>query len=173
MNTTDYVTALARLLSSQALRRQFKSDPQGVADALKITEPDREYFVTLMPEQIDSQAALLLSKRKREVYKIMPQTFKQLGKRLASVFMEYANGYWPGGHHRHMLDAFQFCRYLKKHNLPFNHSEFNHIKFLRSRNKIGVAVAKDVTVNGRYYPAIQFFYRLRGITGQYRLYLKG
>ena len=172
MNPIDFVTALARLLSDPSVRDAFKRDPVFAANQLNIIESDRRYFVNLVPEEVDAQAKLLITKRKREIYRYLPQTFNLIGNILPGLFSDYAMSFWPDSHRRHLDDAYYFCLYLKKRQISFNRGELNHIRFLRSRRRIGLAVARDVLIHGRVFPAIQLFYQFRGISGQFQFYLK-
>jgi len=169
----DFVTALAALLSQSELRTRFAQDPALVADELNIADGDRAMFIALQPEHVHAQANLLMTKRMKEVYKHLPQTYLQLGNDATTFFKSYAANNWPQTHRRHQEDAYQFCHYLKAHRLPVTQSEFNHLAFLRSGRHISLALAKDVLIKGHRFPAIQLFYRRKGITGQWRLYLKG
>jgi len=168
----DFVTALAALLSQSELRTRFAQDPVLVADELSIVGEDRAMFIALQPEQVNAQADLLITKRMKEVYKFLPQTYRQLGRYAAKCFTSYASNNWPHTHRRHLEDAYGFCQYLKMRDYPINQSEFNHLAFLRNGRRISLALAKDVLIKGHHFPAIQLFYRLKGTTGQWRLYLK-
>lgn len=173
MKPIDFVTAMAILLSRPELQERFAYDAHQVADQLNLVDPDRSMFITLSPQQISTQANLLITKRLKEAYNFLPLTFTLIGKDGATYFTSYATTYWPHTHRRHVEDAFQFCHYLKIHHYPVNQSELNHLTFLRSGRRFSLALAKDALIRNHCRPAVQLFYRHNGTTGQWRLYLKG
>jgi len=168
----DFITALSRLLSEPVLLKEFTADAPATAERLNIIESDRSIFLSLVPEQVSKQAKLLITKRMREVYKYMPQTFNLLGIESFNCFKNYAITHWPNTYRRHLEDAYQYCIYLKTRQLPVNQSEMNYLRFLKGRRYLGLALAMDVPVKGSYAPSIQLFYRKKGTPGQMRLYFK-
>jgi hypothetical protein len=173
LTSIDFVTALAKLLSQPELQRLFTQAPEQVADRLNLLDEHRALFVALVPEQVTAQANLLTTKRLKEARRLLPQTFKLLGSNGTAYFNSYASTYWPQSHRRHLEDAVEFCTYLNSHHYPVNHGEINYLKFLMSRRRVGLALAKDAMVQAYHFPAIQLFYRYKGTMGQWRLYLKG
>jgi len=172
LTTTDFITALGQLLSNPALQTSFAANPHGVADLLNVDNKDRALFTSLSPQQVNTQAKLLITKRMREVYKYLPMTFKVLGKDVAEQFFSYAINYWPSSIQRHQEDAYQFCRHLKQHRISYNQSEFNRIRFIHSRKYLGISIAKDALVRGKKYPVVQLFYKRKETCGECRLFLK-
>ena len=173
MHANDFVTALAALLTQPDLQAGFARDPRQVADQLQLADHGRAMFIALSPDQISAQANLLISKRRKEVSKFLPQTCNQLGEDAKTLFESYAATYWPCTHRRHVEDAGQFCLYLTHKKLRVNQSEFNHLRFLLSGRRISLYIAKDALIKGRLSWAIQLFYRRNSIEGQWVVYFKG
>jgi hypothetical protein len=172
LKPVDFVTALGQLLSNPALQTSFAENPHAVAELLNVENKDRALFTSLSPQQIHTQAKLLVTKRMREVYKFLPVTFKILGNDVTELFSQYAITYWPNTYRRHQDDAYQFCRYLKQHRIEYNHSEFNRIQFIHSQHFLGLSIARDAFVKGGKVRALQLFYKRKETPGEWRLFLK-
>jgi hypothetical protein len=168
----DFVTALAQLLSQPELQTRFAKNPDQVANQLNIADDHRALFLALSPEQVIAQATLLITKRRKEVRKYLPHTITSLGKDFEACFQSYATAHWPHSYRRHPEDAYQFCEYLKSHRYSVNQSEFNRLVFLKSGHRFRLTWANDALIKGHHSSAIQFFYRYKGASGQWRLYLK-
>lgn len=169
---TDFVTALGQLLSSPALRASFAANPHGVADMLDVDNKDRALFTSLSPQQVNTQAELLITKRMHEVHKFLPQTFRILGNDGTDLFYNHAINYWPNSYRRHHEDAYQFCQYLKQNRISLDQGEFNKIRFILSRKHLGLSVARDALIDGKKYPVVQLFYKYKETYGEWRLFLK-
>ena len=170
MKSIDFTTALGRLLTDAELLSAFTQNPSLVADQLNVAKEVRAYFVTLSPQQVATQAKLLITKRMKEVYKFLPYTF-QTYPETAQHFKTYASTYWPKSYRRHLEDAHQFCLYLKTHHLFAAQSEFNRIRFLQSGKRFRLTWATDVLIKGQRLPALQVFYRNKKTDGQWRFYI--
>lgn len=168
----DFITALARLLANPALRKTFRSNPRKAADLLNLTGADKSMFVALSATQLERQARLLINKRMREVFTVLPLTVQGLGANAAAYFSDYAAEFWPDSHRRHTVDAWNFCNYLRDRQLPFNQSERNRVWFHHKRARIGVYFTKDRFINGKARYAVQVFYRHKDRQGEWRVYLK-
>lgn len=173
MKPINVVTALSRLLTKPDLLDQFESHPGKIAALLNVAEEERPCFVALSPQQIRAQAKLLITKRQREVYTLLPHTFNQLGTDVTAIFEKYAVDYWPNTHQRHLEDAIQFARYLKSQPFPVSQDELNHLQFLSSGRRIRLALVKNTRIKGKWLPALQLCYRSKGTINQWRFYLKG
>lgn len=114
---TDLTTAIGQLLSDASLRDEFRNCPNSVADQIDLRSDHVAMFVELDIEQIENQAATLLSKRWNEVRQLIPATVSDLGDEAKDLFMFYANQNWPEGHRRHPLDAFQFMQFLIRNKI--------------------------------------------------------
>jgi len=168
----DFTSALAQLLVNPALRDTFSSSPQAAADLLNLNGADRSLFVALQADQIERQAQLLITKRMRETFVLLPLTVKALGATAAAHFSEYATGYWPEGHRRHSLDALNFGEFLRSRQLPLNKSEYNRVRFGNKHRGVRVCFVKDALINGERRHAMQILYRFNSYQGEWRIYFK-
>ena len=115
------------------------------------------------PSELDRQAEALINKRLQEVSRLLPQTMYDLTQPETALFADFAAQFSPTGHERNLTDAYEFCRYLKKHtHETVCRSEMNWVRFLRSRRLCSVHFVRDLMVGGKPCRAIQFFYRKRG-----------
>jgi hypothetical protein len=169
---SDFTSALAQLLVNPALRNTFSSNPRTAADLLNVVDSDRSMFVSLCVAQIERQAGLLITKRMRETFLLLPLTAKVLGSKAAAYFSEYAVEYWPDTHRRHATDALNFCQYLRRRRLPFNQSEYNRVRFNNARQRFRVCFVKDALIDGKRHYAFQVLYRLSRYQGEWRIYFK-
>ena len=163
-DTVDFTTAFARLLVDPSLRRTYRHEPAAVASQLAVAESQREAFCNLDPDNLERQAAGLISKRRYEVAQIIPDTWARLkAARESDLFRDHAIAYWPTGHQRHQQDAFEFCRWLIRHDKRLVvHSEFNWLRFRLSRHWLRIHCTRDMILDGRLHSGIQFCYRWRG-----------
>jgi hypothetical protein len=114
----ELTSALALLLSDRALRLRLKANAAQLARDLELPPPDAAILCSLNPAGVEAQAATLLAKRRSEVARIVPRTWKMLAPAAAGIFEEYASHHWPTGHRRHPEDALAFLRFLAARGLP-------------------------------------------------------
>ena len=156
----ELTNALGRLLSDRFLREIFRRDPQEAARRLNLDPQDGEALRTLDPDGLDAQAQTLLNKRCWEVSRLIPRTFKTLGKDARRRFLVYAESYWPVGHKRHIDDALTFCRRLMEEDISaVCRAEYNWLRFLLDGGLFAVRFAPDLYAKGRRFRAIQILYR--------------
>ena len=91
---------LVLLLSSEVERRLMVDDPLHFQSKHCITASDMNMLQQLDMAHLERQAHQLITKRQREVAKLIPNTlrFQQ------PAFYTFAQTYWPVGHKRHVLD---------------------------------------------------------------------
>ncbi len=131
MSTPDFTSALAPLLSDQRLRDLFVRNADEATRQLGLVGADAAAFRVLPARQVNVQAQALITKRFREVQKLLPRTIARMGTAARTRFAEYASAYWPHGHRRHLEDAYQFGRYLlDKANDSLCRREWNRHSFL-------------------------------------------
>jgi hypothetical protein len=147
----DLTRAIARLLVDEELRR----DPVAAAERLGIPELAR-----LDPAQLEAQARTLLRKRFHEVRKLVPQTIANLGPQAACRFEEFAHGFWPTGHRRHLQDALRFCEALGS---QANRAETHRVRFALGPGRMALYVVSDLLLLGRRRRALQILFRGRRI----------
>ena len=168
----DFVSALAQLLVNPALRDTFSSNPQTAADLINITGADRQMFVSLPVAQIERQARLLITKRMREAFVMLPLTVKALGSSAAAYFSEYAAEYWPDTYRRHAMDALSFCNFLRSRKLACNQSEYNRVRFKNETKWFRICIVKDAMTKGKRHYALQVLYCRKSYYGEWRIYFK-
>ena len=163
-DTVDFTTAFARLLVDPALRRTYRHKPAVVARQLAVAENQRKAFCNLDPDNLERQAAGLISKRRYEVARIIPQTWNRLTvAEESALFQNHAIAYWPTGHKRHQQDAVEFCRFLIRHDKRLVvRSEFNWLRFRLGHHWVRIHCTRDLILDGQLHSGIQFCYRWRG-----------
>ena len=158
----DFTTALGRLLSDPALRREFARNRVVMAQRLAVRDVDLAAFLSLDAEGLETQAQTLLSKRLYEVGRLLPATFEQLGAHGRTYFLEYANKRWPKGHSRHIDDAAGFCRYLGEIGVSnLCRAEFNRVRFMIGGQRFSVHIVQDFPMKNGRRTALQLFFRRR------------
>ena len=162
MSGTDLTAALAKLLSDRNLRQQFQQDRNAAAKMLDVHEADLAGFLALDEAALEAQAVGLLDKRFHEVQGMAPHTVRLLGGRALEIFREYASGYWPTGHRRHLLDAFHFCTCIREARPDkVCQAELDWLSFLVSQRSFQWRLATDVMVDGKPRWGLQVFRRNR------------
>src|SRR5690349_6627866 len=95
MGLADVQGVLAQLYTNTALREHFLTDPRGVGQQLGLETADIEQIAQLSAQQVTRFAHSLHNKRLGEVYKLLPLSYKVLGKRFTALFCQYADTYIP------------------------------------------------------------------------------
>ncbi len=116
----DAVEALARLLSDSTLRERFCETKELVARQLCADESDIGILLSVDPAGLRRQADLLIAKRTRAVFALVPNSLSGRHK----LFVEFAGGHWPEGHRRHDVDAWLFLRELNRIGLRYCLGEY-------------------------------------------------
>ena len=165
MSTIGLTEALTRLLSDADLRDVYRRDGLAAASELSLSSDDLQVFLSLDPNEVDRQAQGLISKRFYEASHLIPQTLHRVGDASRHHFYEYATPFWPTGHQRHLIDAVEYCKYLKENNLGLMvcRSELNWLRFLVARTACAIHFVADLVVHGKRRRAIQLFFRWRGV----------
>lgn len=162
MPERDLLSALGRLLSDSALRRQFQRDPLEAARKLALRPADLAAFVALEAGGLERQAQCLLNKRFHEIGKLMPETMARLGPSARTLFSAYAPGHWPAGHTRHVEDAIEFGRFLLRENEPMCRAEWNRLHFTLSPARFCAHFVRGIRAGGRMRTGLQCLYRTNG-----------
>lgn len=162
-----FTTALAKLLSDPRWLEAYKSDRQDAARQLHLAESDLTAFLSLDEDSLTQQAASLINKRFYEVSQIARFTVRILGQRARALFKEFAPSSWPEGHRRHLVDAAEFCRHLKRTKQEYCRPELNYLEFLLSKRRFSVRHVRDFYVHNQPRFAIQVLYRKKGEPRQF------
>lgn len=172
--TTDLTMVLGRLLTDPVLRSDFAENPGTVIQKFRLPSSAATALQQLDPVELDRQAQCLIDKRFHEVAKLIPRTVQQLGAAARQVFQEYATGFWPDTHRRHLQDAAEFSRYLSgPRSGAVCRSERNLVRFRLSARRIAVSLVPDAWARDRSRPALQVLVRTDdGRAVEYLWYLR-
>jgi len=106
---------LARLYTDNSFRSQFLSDPPSFAAALGISAAEAEGLAALAGDEVTWFSESLLSKRLREVRKMLPLTERAIGAdRFAQFFRDFAAHSSPGSIKKHLEDSLAFAANLSR-----------------------------------------------------------
>lgn len=168
---TEFVEMLAKLLSDSVLRLEYTRQPEQVLERNNLRERDKHIFLGISPQQLDAQADILIRKRMRELYAMIPVTMTGHGERAGNLFRAYAECNWPQGHQRHHLDAIRFCEYLKHAGMDFNRSEYYRVRFAIGRARWQIRFVRDAWIGNCFKCAVQVLCRIGKRTYERRFYL--
>lgn len=171
MASTDFNTALGRLLSDCELLSLFLRDRSSALLILGVEPVAQADWLAIDGDDLAVQAQILRYKRWHEVQEHLPQTIANIGSAAIKHFMSYVARYWPTGYQRHWNDAYRFCCYLMKLNLPVCRDEFNRLKFRLSKKRFAIYFIHQSKFTHRPRHAIQILYRMRQKVRETRLYL--
>ena len=156
----DWVALHARLLASHELRCLLKRNPVELARRLNLGVNALPGLNALDVEALEMQAQGLVEKRWHEVRKLLPQTAANLGSEGPAMFATYAEGHWPEGHRRHLLDAAAFGRHLgSTHSALLVESEVERIGFMAGGARCGLRFHLRLTNGNSFGPGLQILWR--------------
>jgi len=159
----DLTTAMARLLTDSELRLAFRDDCEQLANELNLCCDDRAAFLGLDVDQLDQQADGLISKRREEVARLIPETWQRLGPSSDPLFRSFAESFWPASHKRHTEDAVAFAKFLQAQSIIVVYQpELNWRQFQLSDRRWRFCWIRDYLVNEEPHRALQLLYRWRG-----------
>ena len=165
MPNTDLTSALAQLLSSRGLREEFRADRRATAHRIGIREDLVTALCAIDADGIDAQAETLTKKRFGEVCRLVPQTIAWGGEDARTLFWDYAETYWPGGHRRHLDDAVAFSHFLLERRADaVCRAELNRVHFALTQRRLAVHWISDFMVGDRQRWAVQLLYRWQSPT---------
>lgn len=105
---------LARLFTEGPLRKRFYSDPIAVGAEFGIAADEADRLAALSHDRVRTFSQTLVRKRLAEIRRLLPETSRLLGPRLADLFSQHAAEYRPGGLQKHADDARAFGRWLSR-----------------------------------------------------------
>ncbi|MDG1890417.1 MAG: hypothetical protein P8L18_03820 [Verrucomicrobiota bacterium] len=157
----DFTTALSLLLSRSDFRRRLKETPGALLDEWNMNAEDRTSLLSIDLDHLEQQANGLISKRFHEVRPLLPMTLKELPMHGRKYFFKFADSFWPEGHHRHVLDALAFARFLErqKGDTCSNHFEKAWLTFLIGNRRWITHALADFPWKNRLYYAWVIMYR--------------
>lgn len=155
------IRVLALLLQNQNLRDQLRSNVSAFITKQGLSDEEAKIIASLDCDQLDRQAEALLSKRRSQVAHIIPQTWSSLGRDAINQFQEYVeHAKWPETHHKHELDAQQFCKFLKQRRVQgYLKSEHNWLNFRIHNCWFRIHWVTDLVINNQKFRGIQVFGR--------------
>lgn len=156
----DLTTALGRLLSDPALRRDHANDAEGLARRLGIDEAHLEAFLGLDREGLQTQVQALIANRFHEATMLLPATAERLGEDARALFFAFAVFTWPKGHRRHLEDAVTFGEFVKCRNSAAPcQAEYNRLRFMLTQRRCAIHFVARFPNGRRRRPALQLLYR--------------
>ncbi|NES85000.1 MAG: hypothetical protein F6K10_28300 [Moorea sp. SIO2B7] len=105
---------LAQIYTNQEVRASFFVDPQGVGKEFGLSVEEVNNLAQLSVQQVNFFASYLRNKRLNEVCKLLPLTYKVLGKVFIQLFGIYAQNYVPKGIKKHRNDAIAFSHFIEQ-----------------------------------------------------------
>jgi hypothetical protein len=114
MSLLEMQNLLARILTDENLRREFQSAPEKIGLLNNLEESEIEQLKQIVPAELNFFSRSLVHKRRHEVEKFLPLTRRALGKDFAEYFDEFANQFLPSSIKKHLEDAIEFSRFLRK-----------------------------------------------------------
>lgn len=115
MSLSTVQQALARIYTDSKLRDNFLANPDVVGISLGLNCQEIIDLSKISRQQVNLFAASLKNKRLKEVYKLLPLTYKVLGKKFDSLFIKYSETYLPSGSKKHLSDAIAFSNFLQEY----------------------------------------------------------
>lgn len=114
MGLREIQRVLAQLYTNAALREGFFADPQAVGEELGLSAAEVQQVAQLSAQQVNLFANSLHGKRLGEVCKLLPLTYRALGKHFALLFRRYAETYVPKGIKKQRDDAISFATFVEQ-----------------------------------------------------------
>ena len=106
---------LAAIYTDSKLRDNFFTNPDVVGISLGLNCQEIAQLSKLSRQQVNLFASSLKHKRLGEIHKLLPLSYKLLGKKFDRLFFQYSEGYLPKGNKKHLLDAVAFSNFLQEY----------------------------------------------------------
>ena len=114
MSLADIQRTLAQIYVDSALRWKFVEDPNSVGLDFGLSVEEILLLSQMSSDQVKFFADSLHHKRINEAAKLLPLTYRLLGKRFSKLFLEFADSFVPKGVKKHLEDAMHFSEYISK-----------------------------------------------------------
>lgn len=115
MSLEQQQAVLARLLTDTAFRQRWLQNPSELDPSTGLS-PDEQHLLSSLPaELLTYQAQALLNKRRHELHKLLPLTFRGLGEKALALHTLFAETYLPQGLTPHRTEALHFTHWLRQH----------------------------------------------------------
>lgn len=124
---------LARLYTDNTFRSEFLRKPSRFAESGGVSPDEAAALARVAASEVEWFAESLLSKRLREVRKMLPMTEQEMGsKEFARSFRVFADGFSPTSVKKHLEDSLAFAAWLVT-DPSLDDSERGIVRFERSR----------------------------------------
>jgi hypothetical protein len=159
------VRLLGLLLRDRELRRRFARNRSAVIQEFGVAPDQASYLCALDSGQLDDQAESLIRKRRAAVARLLPRTWRRLGRQAPLQFRQYVEqSPWPEGHRRHFADAAMFCRFLRRSAAAeYLRSEYHWAAFWAGDRPVSVRAVPDVIIRGKERWAVLVCFRRHGV----------
>lgn len=114
MSLQDQQRLLAQLLTDANVRERWLENPSQAGNALALSPEDVTALASLPAPLLQRQAQALLSKRRLELKKLLPLTFRCLGPHGEFLHDHFAQHFFPDGFNPHRSEALAFAHWLAK-----------------------------------------------------------
>jgi len=118
MSLREQQDFLARLFTDESLRQNFLSEPTKIGAENGLNESEIDDLKAVLPSQLEFFSESLFWKRLREAEKFLPFTKQILGEDFQPLFRQFSQNYNPQTVKKHLEDAFEFCKFLQKSDIP-------------------------------------------------------
>jgi hypothetical protein len=172
MNSERLLEIQTLLLTQTALRRVYRDDAYAALRPLGVNEDTMRELPAWDADELDAQARTLLDKRWHEVRQLLFGTLTDGGEQYREVFNDYADGFWPEGHQRHVKDAVSFADHLAKRGERRGRSwRANFLRFRLGTGWFRLHWVNTLPVRSRCGCGFQLLYRRSSGPSQLLLYL--
>lgn len=164
MSSPDAITVTAWLLRDGRLRDAFAADRKAMVATWGLDPEVRRLVEDLDPQQLETQAVVLLRKRFHRVRRVLPITTRRLAGEAWVWFQRYARFCWPMDDTSAVTDAEAFCAFLQqRYPAGISTAEVNRLQACAASCWIRIRWAKDLPVAKIDRRGVQVF--VRGLRG--------
>jgi hypothetical protein len=114
MGLSQIQQTLAKIYTNSTLKEGFFDRSIVLDRELGLTEEEIEQLTKISSQRVNLFATSLKRKRLGQIRKLLPLTFKCLGKDFSQIFWEYSETFIPSGIKKHQQDAIEFANFLEK-----------------------------------------------------------
>src|SRR5687767_2588309 len=111
MGLREQQDLLARLYTDADFSAAFFADPSGLSAVKGLSLAEADEIQSAAQDEIRFFAQSLISKRLREVEKLLPLTCRYVKLDLRPLFEEFANEFNPTSTKKHLEDAIEFSAF--------------------------------------------------------------
>lgn len=116
MSLKEQQDVLARLYTDPNFAAQFFAEPSSVIANSGLSREEAREMAASAGDEIKLFADSLISKRLREIEKLLPITTKILGSDFGNLFRDHAATFNPISVKKHLEDALEFGAFVRQNN---------------------------------------------------------